>query len=872
MRMSAALHKRLLLLLAVVFAAATIAYSGIWMYSVIGPAMAPVELGIETDYDPAQHCQFITLVHSGSPAAQAGLQEGDCVLALNGILLATKSTMEDVYFHERPGDAAELTVERSGLPAPIALHGTFRSSRFRAPEVGTTERLLSSILNGYPLLFLVIGLAVLFLRLEDRNAWLLALLFGSFVASPQPAHWSADMGPALQRFVHVYRAVLDTHLGALFYFFFAVFPVRSPLDRRAPWVKWLGFLLGLAFWIPGLDAGDPRSPKLLVAWVGQSAANVIRLGYLYGFVVLGLISLVATAHASSTPPEARRKTRVILWGTLIGMIPILILKAAMDFLGFHPPYVLYAGLALLMFLFPLSFGYAVVKHRVLEIPILLKRSARYLVVQRGFTVLLFIVSVGTTLFIAIWFARYLHTRTQAATPSGFALGAAFGTLLLWTGARVHKNVGGRMDRAFFRSAYDARQVLENLAQKSRQARQREPLAELLVMEINAALHPGAVAVYFLAERGKLKLEAKSGRDDIASFLSSDLPLLKELQLSGKPQEAGLQGYGISTPPPDFGGFQPECLVPLPGADGRLAGVIALGLRLSEESYSREDKRLLASVASQASVALEAIQLGEEIAERIAAERRSAQEMEFAREVQARLFPQKLPPLASLEYAGTCIPARDVGGDYYDFLELRPGRVAMVLADIAGKGVSGALLMANLQANLRSQYAAALDDLPRLLNSVNHLFFENTSPSSYATLFLGDYDDSTRRLRYVNCGHLPPLLLRAAGNTPEGQAFPGIVERLEATGTVVGLFDKWDCAVKEVQLAPGDTLVLYTDGVTEAEDKRSEEFGEVRLTEFLRANFSRPPAALIEPLVAAVHEFSAGEQADDITLVVARCRA
>ena len=117
-----------------------------------------------------------------------------------------------------------------------------------------------------------------------------------------------------------------------------------------------------------------------------------------------------------------------------------------------------------------------------------------------------------------------------------------------------------------------------------------------------------------------------------------------------------------------------------------------------------------------------------------------------------------------------------------------------------------------------------------------------------------------------------LLLRAAGNTPEGQAFPGIVEHLEATGTVVGLFDKWDCAVKEVQLAPGDTLVLYTDGVTEAEDKRSEEFGEVRLTEFLRANLSRPPSALIEPLVAAVHDFSAGEQADDITLVVARCRA
>ena len=147
-----------------------------------------------------------------------------------------------------------------------------------------------------------------------------------------------------------------------------------------------------------------------------------------------------------------------------------------------------------------------------------------------------------------------------------------------------------------------------------------------------------------------------------------------------------------------------------------------------------------------------------------ADRRIAQEMEFARQVQARLFPQKLPAMKTLEYTGGCIQARKVGGDYYDFLELCPGRLAMVLADIAGKGVSGALLMANLQANLRSQYAIAVDDLPRLLTSVNRLFYENSDDASYATLFFADYDDSSRKLRYANCGHLPPLLLRASGSS------------------------------------------------------------------------------------------------------------
>jgi serine phosphatase RsbU (regulator of sigma subunit) len=202
----------------------------------------------------------------------------------------------------------------------------------------------------------------------------------------------------------------------------------------------------------------------------------------------------------------------------------------------------------------------------------------------------------------------------------------------------------------------------------------------------------------------------------------------------------------------------------------------------------------------------------------------------------------------------------VGGDYYDFLELRSGRLALVLADIAGKGISGALLMANLQANLRSQYAMALDDLPRLVKSVNQLFYENSSDSSYATLFFADYDDSSRRLRYVNCGHLPPLLLR-----PDGR-----VERLAATATVLGLFEKWECAVAEVQLTPGDILVLYTDGVTEAENTQQEQFGDTRLAETILAQRHLAVPALLAAIVETAQKFSNGEQADDITLVVVRC--
>jgi serine phosphatase RsbU (regulator of sigma subunit)/catechol 2,3-dioxygenase-like lactoylglutathione lyase family enzyme len=248
------------------------------------------------------------------------------------------------------------------------------------------------------------------------------------------------------------------------------------------------------------------------------------------------------------------------------------------------------------------------------------------------------------------------------------------------------------------------------------------------------------------------------------------------------------------------------------------------------------------------------------AERLETERRAAQELEIAKQVQARLFPQRLPIIKTLEYAGACIQARAVGGDYYDFLNLGQDRYGLVIGDIAGKGIAAALLMANLQANLRSQCAIALDDPDRIMRSVNRMFYENTAESAYATMFFAEYDDRSRRLRYVNCGHLSALLLRG-DNT---------VEKLESTCTVLGFFKEWDCSTAELGLFPGDTLALYTDGITESCNDKDEDFGEHGLIEALRRNQELSPQPLIESIVAEVQRFSPSEQQDDITLIVARC--
>ena len=243
-----------------------------------------------------------------------------------------------------------------------------------------------------------------------------------------------------------------------------------------------------------------------------------------------------------------------------------------------------------------------------------------------------------------------------------------------------------------------------------------------------------------------------------------------------------------------------------------------------------------------------------------AERRAAHELEIAKNVQSRLFPQTLPPLSTLDYAGVCIQARQVGGDYYDFLDLGQNRLGFVIADISGKGIAAALLMANLQANLRSLCAIARHQPDHLLRSVNQLFCENTTDGAFATLFFGEYDDATRVLRFANCGHLPALLLRSDDT----------VARLDATATVLGIFKKWDCEVGECQLAPGDIFALYTDGITESFNHDGEEFGESRLIDSLRLHCAHPPRTALSLIVDEVLRFSPLEQHDDITLILAKC--
>ena len=249
------------------------------------------------------------------------------------------------------------------------------------------------------------------------------------------------------------------------------------------------------------------------------------------------------------------------------------------------------------------------------------------------------------------------------------------------------------------------------------------------------------------------------------------------------------------------------------------------------------------------------------------------EIEIAREVQDQLFPRQVPELRTLRIKAVCQPARLVSGDYYDFERVGEAEVALAIADVAGKGISAALLMAALQSSLRVQLQTPVEVLvgpggghrgsglstSRLVSNLNRQLYSMTSPEKYATFCLGIYDESSSTFTYTNAGHLSPLLIR-----------DGAAELLDVNGTVVGAFDFSQYTESTIEPHSGDLLVCYTDGVTEPENEYGEMFGEERLIQILIRNAHRREEDIIALVLESVKQWTATEELhDDMTLLLAR---
>ena len=423
-----------------------------------------------------------------------------------------------------------------------------------------------------------------------------------------------------------------------------------------------------------------------------------------------------------------------------------------------------------------------------------------------------------------------------------------------------------LDRKFFREAYDAELVLSELSDQARRFTEAAPLVDTISRRIAEVLHVANVAVFLRGGGRSFRLQQAIG---IASTHPDASPHFEESSSTIRNLARSNQVATLYRENPD-GWFLladdrerhtletlgSELLLPLSGRD-RLLGFISLGPKRSEEPYTPSDLRLLQSVCTQAGLALEISALVHSLASEAAKRERIDREIEIAREVQERLFPQQIPTLPGHSIHGACRPAQGVGGDYYDVLPLDDGTLGLAIGDVSGKGISAALLMASLRASLRGMTMDGPADLARMMVRVNRLVYESSATNRYATFFFGVYDPGTRRLRYVNAGHNPPYVVRGDE-----------LHALEGGGPVIGLLPEAEYEECHLTLQPGDLLLAYTDGISEALNIQDQEWGEERMLAAARDRLPQDASTILRHIVTEADRFAAtAPQHDDMTLLL-----
>jgi phosphoserine phosphatase RsbU/P len=304
----------------------------------------------------------------------------------------------------------------------------------------------------------------------------------------------------------------------------------------------------------------------------------------------------------------------------------------------------------------------------------------------------------------------------------------------------------------------------------------------------------------------------------------------------------------------FQGIRSVLAVPL-GVGASVFGMIYADSPLTESRFSEDHLKVLTTLGSVAAIRVENARLLEEHVEQEAVQR----ELQLAREIQQRFQPTSPPAIRGYELQGISFPSYEIGGDYYDFIECGDGRLVVALGDVSGKGTSAALLMSSLHAAVHAQVASC-QSLDESIRAVNRYLAHNTPPNRFVTLFYAELDPSDGSLSFINAGHNPPLIVHSAGT----------VEQLPPGGLPLGIVADFDYREGRAQLHPGDVLVAYSDGVTETQNPKGEEYGTERLQQVVAQNVQRSAAGIRDKIEAALSAFAQGTAAvDDITLLIVK---
>jgi len=793
------------------------------------------------------------------------LERGDIILGIDATFFNSPQKAAQVLKSQTPGTHVPYFIKRvvDGEEIGMTVMVYLTSTRVNIRDYSVNVVLA--------LVYLIIGFAVYLRSGNERPAglfFLLCLMFALyFMTNLQQA--SYFLGAIITQNMGAFARFM---LPAVFLHFFLVFPRKKMTLTRHPFLAPLLYIMPLMFYLR----------FTLDQFIGAEGAKInatswIVLGIYY---VFGLGALLH-GYFSYRDPLMRQRVRILTFGTLAAVIPFLIFKIGLEELTFKTGLTRLGAVPLAAI--PISFGYCVARYQVLQIDLLMKRNLAYGLL----TGLIWITYLG-----GVW---WLGSQALTLVPGSSPLVAAGTTLAiaatLWPArSRAQRS----LDNRFYHSRDNMAALIEEFSKEIPRLIQRDHLLQKVGRRLRDVLDLPGMAVYLVGSedgfptfdmvgqvRGKPQvsdLSEDSTEDRDGARRGREIRYPKQLVLQSVALVLQDHGEPFWTEAGDLNvvdnrqaitreqvelkarakeqkflldnGIQ--LLIPMV-TQGRLVGIVALPGRSGDGEYQVHELQLLTIVAGQVALQIENSRLYEE--EII--KQKLEEEMAMARQIQSRLLPTTLPVIKGVQMEAVNISSKQVSGDYYDLIERDDGRLAIIIADVSGKGMPASILASNIQAALRAQ-CYTCESPALVLERINLQIHASTDPQHFATLFLAVFDPETRQLIYSSGGHNAPVVMRNDGN----------LELLEKGGLPLGAFDFGTYEEGTIQLNAGDLLFLYTDGLTETQDPAGEdEFGEDRLNRLLYRQRDEDVAEVFRTVNRELAEFSGRDDADDdITMV------
>jgi len=775
-------------------------------------------------------------VEPGSPADRAGIRKGEELLSFGGVPWARN--------WERLAEPGGAHIAEVRSP-----DGEVRFLRLepQPPSRGFVVRQLG--LGLIAALFILIGLMV-FLSRSDRVATLFFLMCLLFARILFPVAAVSSRGTFLFERMALHLATL--FLPPVVLHFFLNFPIRTRLVLRSPRRVWLLYLPSVVAAVVLL--------RFDVDLILRGQDMPTGAAIVQGVIALVFVAMIVAAvffflrgARRVTSPLLKRSLKWVLRGTAAGFLPPILVMLA---LALHPTFQIPGEpyFVLTLVFVPLSFAHAIFRYGLMDIELVVKRSVVY--------------AALTALLVAVYYlvAEVLGSWVVARTGTGRTLlsfVAVFGTALAFI--PVRDRVQAFVDRTLYPDRYNYRATLRSFSSAFATFLERDELVRLLVERLPELLEVER-AVLFVRSSPDDSLHLAGtrglGESEVSELVFHPSPALvawwREFR-GPVPVDPRRDPRPLGRLPEAerhlLQGLDPAVLVFLP-RERRIEGLLVLGPKRSGERYRAEDLELLATLGDQAGTALSSSRLHEEALER----RRLEEELAVARRIQASLLPSRVPDADGVEIAALTRPCLEVGGDFYDFLDWGPEGVGLAVADVSGKGVPAALLLSNLQATLRAQAGPAEEPEP-VVRRLNQRLCADVHPGSFASLLYGRLDPRSRSFRYVNAGHPAGLVV----------ARDGSIRRLEEGGLLLGVERDAEYRMGTETFEAGETLLLYSDGVTDVLNEQDEEYGAERLEALLPRLTHLPGAKIVESIVASVESFVGGRLPDDLALLVAKFR-